>query len=138
MTRIPFLFVMLVVLGLVIPSIGQDYYLGVTGGLNLAKMKITGDGEDQNVDGLTLSGVGGIVGLKFKENLSLQLRPLYLQKGGTLKQDNEPDIDFMMSYLEVDVSLKISTGDKIRPYLIVGPSIGFLMSAEVEVQEEFC
>lgn len=137
MKCLPFLVSMILVLSLVIPATGQDYYLGVTGGLNLAKMKITGDGEDQNVDGLTLFGVGGIIGLKFKDNMSVQLRPLYLQKGGTLVQDDDsPNIDFLMSYIELDIAIKIWTGDELRPYIIGGPSVGFLLSSEIELDLE--
>lgn len=137
MKHLLFLLSMIAVLSLVTPAIGQEYYLGVTGGMNIAKMKITGDGEDQNVDALNRLGIGGIIGVRFKDNLSLHLRPLYLQKGGTVTQDApSPNIDFIMSYLEVDISLKITTGDQLRPYLIAGPSLGFLLSGEVELDIE--
>jgi opacity protein-like surface antigen len=137
MKRLLFLVAMIVVLSLAIPAVGQEYYLGVTGGMNMAKMKITGDGETQNVDALNNLAIGGIFGVKFKDNMSLQLRPLYLQKGGTLTQDApSPDIDFNMSYLEIDISLKITTGDQLRPYIIAGPSLGFLLSAEIEFDSE--
>jgi opacity protein-like surface antigen len=132
-----FLVCMILSLSLAIPVMGQDYYLGVTGGMNIAKMKITGDGDEQNVDALNRYGVGGIIGYKFKENMALQLRPLYLQKGGTLIQDDDsPNVDFLMSFIELDLSLKVTFGEQLRPYIIGGPSIGFLMSSEVELDVE--
>lgn len=133
MKQLPFLLSMIVVLSLVIPATGQEIYIGVTGGMNIADMKITGDGKEQKVDPLNLFGIGGIFGVRFNKNFSLQLRPLYLQKGGTLDQDlPSPDIDFRLLFLELDLSLKAAVGNQLRPYILAGPSIGFLMTAELE------
>jgi hypothetical protein len=135
MKQLPFLFSIFVVLSLIIPATGQDIYLGVTGGMNIADMKITGDGKEQKVDPMNLFGIGGIFGARFNKNFSLQLRPLYIQKGGTLDQDlPSPDIDFRLSFLELDLSLKAAVGNQLRPYILAGPSIGFLMTAEAEAE----
>ena len=133
MKKLPFLLSMIVVLSLVIPGTGQEFYIGATGGMNIAEMKITGDGEEQEETPLNRLGIGGVFGFRFDDNFSLQLRPLYLQKGGTLDQDSpSPDIDFRTSFIELDLSLKAATGNTIRPYILAGPSIGFLMTSELE------
>ena len=133
MKRFPFVLGMIAVLSVAIPAIGQEMYIGASGGMNIADMKITGDGEDQNVNSVNLFGIGGILGLRFNDHFSLQLRPLYIQKGGQLAQDQpSPNIDFRLSYIDLDLSLKAAIGDQVRPYILAGPSIGFLMSAELE------
>lgn len=113
----------------------QELYLGIIGGMNIADMMIMGDGEEQTVNLCNLYGFGGIVGLKFNKNFSLQLQPLYMKKGGTLDQDQpSPDIDFLMTFLEMDVSFKAATGNRFRPYVLIGPSIGYLLTANLETK----
>jgi hypothetical protein len=112
---------------------GQAVYFGTTGGMNIADMKIIGDGEDQDVNSLNRLGIGGLLGVRFGRHLSLQLRPLYMQKGGTMVQPPPSvDIDFLLSFLELDLTLKAVTGKRIRPYVLAGPTLGFLSTAEVE------
>ena len=133
MNKKQFTFIVLISIFMIIPTNGQDFFYGITGGMNIADMKILGDGEEQTVDPLNLWGFGGIFGVKMNENISFQLRPMYLQKGGTLIQDDEsPIIDFNMSFLEIDLSVRASAGDQVKPYLLAGPSIGFLLNAESE------
>ena len=113
---------------------GQEVYFGTTGGLNIADMKITGDGEDQDVNAMNRLGIGGLLGVRFGRHLSLQLRPFYMQKGGTMIQPPPSvDIDFHLSFVELDLTLKAATGNRIRPYVLAGPTLGFLSTAEVEV-----
>jgi len=133
MKRILLFISVIVVCGLIYQAKAQDIYLGITGGMNIADMKIMGDGEEQTLNTRNLYGFGGILGLQLNNNFSLQLRPLYLQKGATLDQDQpSPDIDFLMTFLEMNVSLKAVTGNQLRPYVLVGPSLGYLITAEVE------
>lgn len=113
----------------------QGIYLGITGGMNLSDAIITGDGLDQEVDGLSLFGVGGVLGIEFGKHLALQLRPLYLMKGGMLIQDlPAPDIDIRGSVIEIDGSLKFSMGKWLRPYLLAGPTIAFVLNQEAEAE----
>jgi len=136
MKRFTFLLVIITLGCLINPVIGQEFYFGVTGGMNLADMKIIGDGEEQTVNPRNLYGIGGILGLQFNKSLSVQLRPLYLKKGGTLDQEQPSlEVDFTMSYLEFDISLKVATGNQFRPYVLAGPSIGFLMTSEAEFED---
>ena len=114
---------------------GQEVYFGTTGGLNIANMKIIGDGEDQDVSAMNRLGIGGLLGVRFGRHLSLQLRPLYLQKGGTMVQPPPSvDIDFLLSFVELDLTLKAATGKRVRPYVLAGPTLGFLSTAEVEAE----
>jgi hypothetical protein len=137
MKQLAFLLCIFIVLILVFPLSGQDIYLGVTGGMNIADMKIIGDGEEQTVEALNLFGIGGFFGSTLHNNFSLQLRTLYIQKGGTINQElPSPDIDIRMSLFELDLSLKATMGNQFRPYIVVGPSIGFLLKAETEFDSD--
>jgi opacity protein-like surface antigen len=135
MKRFMFPLSMMISLCLFVPVFGQEAYFGLTGGMNIADMKMTGDGVEQDVDRRNLMGAGGVFGVRFGDHFSLQLRPLYLQKGGTLDQAYpSPDIDFNLSFLQFDVSVKAAVGNRIRPYIMAGPSLGFLLTAEVETE----
>lgn len=135
MKQFTFLLVIISLGSLINPVKAQEFYCGLTGGMNMADMKIIGDGEEQDVNPLNLLGIGGIFGIRFDNHFSLQLRPLYLQKGGILDQDlPSPDMDFRMSFFELDLSLKAALGNQIRPYVLAGPTLGFLLTAEVETE----
>ena len=123
---------MLTIVFIVSPVFGQDLYFGMTGGLNRADMNILGDGEEQKVNSQSLWGTGGLIGIKLNNRFSLQIRPLYLKKGGIL--DLEPpsvDIEFKMAF---DLSVKAVFGKKFRPYILAGPSIGFLTKSEAKAK----
>lgn len=73
------------------------------------------------------------MGFRLNNNVCLEFEPMYLQKGGTDKADrNNPDIKWKLSFLEVPTFLKVSFGNKFRPYLMAGPTIGFLLSSAAE------
>jgi hypothetical protein len=130
-----FLYVTLLSAGLLInPTKAQDFFGGITGGMNIADMKVIGDGEEQTVNQMNLLGIGGTFGVRLNENFAVQMRSIYLQKGGILSQDesSSPDVNFNMSFIEMDLSLKAIHGDQLRPYLLAGPSIGFLLSSEAD------
>jgi hypothetical protein len=119
---------------LALPAGAQQYYAGAVGGLNFADMDLAyATGEDQVTAGRTAFGIGGVFGLRLNENVCLELQPMYLQKGGTDKADQvNPDIEWKYSFLEVPTFVKATFGQEIRPYVMAGPSFGFLLSAEAE------
>jgi hypothetical protein len=117
------------------PVVGQQLYIGGTGGINRADMSILGDGVEQTVNPRNLWSAGGVLGIQFNNHIALQLRPLYINKGGTLDQNSpSPDIGFQMSFFELDLSLKAAFGKQFRPYIVAGPSIGFPVTAEAGVE----
>jgi hypothetical protein len=113
----------------------QQPYLGVFGGVNFADL--TGkdnQGDKLNVSTQNIFGVGAVMGLNLNQNFSLQLEPMYLQKGGVLLQEppDTEEITFKMSFIEVPLLLKVQFGDQIRPYIMGGPTVGFLLSSKLE------
>lgn len=134
MKRLAYLLVALLGLALALPAGAQQYYVGAVGGLNSADMDLVyATGEDQVTASRTVLGIGGIFGLRLNKNVCLELQPLYLQKGGTDKADQvNPDIEWKYSFLEVPTFAKVTFGQEIRPYVMAGPTFGFLLSAEAE------
>lgn len=107
--------------------------LGVVGGLNIADVNADFDDEEMDVSDKTVFGFGGVVDLRLSENFSLYLQPMYLQKG-TRVTDKVDNIEFPFTYafLELPVFLKAEFGSAVRPYIMAGPTVGYLLSAEVE------
>jgi len=130
-----FLSFMLFAFCLVLPVSAQNCYVGVLGGLNFAAMDVVGDGEDQKVSSHRVFGAGGVFGIDLNTNFSLQLYPMYLQKGGIMEMgDSDPDIKFNMAFLEMPLFLKAALGKNIRPYVLAGPTFGFLLTSECEAE----
>lgn len=127
--------ILLVILAMVYSANAQQWHIGVLGGVNFADLNIKdGRGELENVSTRNAFGAGAMVELQLGQNFSLQLQPMYLQKGGALLQ-NQPDpeeINFEMSFIEVPLFLKVQFGEQIRPYIMGGPAVGFLLSSTLE------
>jgi hypothetical protein len=108
--------------------------MGIVGGPNFADMDlVTSTGTERLTSSRTLFGVGAVFELGISPNISFEAEPTYLQKGGTqMATTTDPNIDFKFTFLEIPLFLKISVGEKIRPYVKAGPTIGFLLSSNAE------
>jgi len=109
--------------------------LGVIGGLNIANVDAEFDDATMDVSNKTVFGFGGVVDLRLNENFSLYMQPMYQQKGALVTQLN-PNLDFpfKFAFLELPVFLKAEFGSTVRPYLMAGPTVGYLLSADTEVE----
>ena len=119
----------------VLPASAQ-ISLGVLGGLNLANLNMDeGDMGDAEFASRTVFGFGGILDYSISENVALRLEPMYLQKGADIVVDGYDDQFIVkLSYFEVPMMFKYSFGsDNVNPYIMAGPSIGFLLEAKTEV-----
>jgi hypothetical protein len=125
----------ILVLLVAVPQVrAQRVYWGLVGGLNFAELKVkNAEGVYRPTSPRTLFGLGGIIGFELNKNVSLQLEPMYLQKGATiLATQIDPNWDLTMTFLEIPVFLKLSLGKTVRPYVLAGPSFGFLLSSKGE------
>jgi hypothetical protein len=79
--------------------------------------------------------IGGILDCPITKNLSLLIEPTYVEKGTYAQpftyRDNLPRLSFDLSYLELPLLLKYSVGKDFKPYLVLGPSLGFNLSSNV-------
>ena len=112
-----------------------QHRIGVIGGLNFADAEVEIARQSANVLDRTLLGLGGVEDLRLSKNFGLQLEPMYLQKGGA-STDIQPGVDFRLksSYVELPVFFKAEFGNAIRPYLMAGPSVAFLLQADLEAE----
>ncbi|NQT25136.1 PorT family protein [candidate division KSB1 bacterium] len=107
--------------------VGAQVNIGVLGGINLANVDID-PLEEVELSNLTAFGFGGVLDFNLNEMLTLHLELMYLQKGVNGKWDIY-DLENKVTYLEVPILLKYSIGTgNIKPYLIAGPTIGYLLS----------
>jgi hypothetical protein len=111
--------------------------IGIIGGINVnsAEVEILEEGAD--VSSNTVIGIGGVLDLRFNQNLGLRFEPMYLQKGiGKTELNIQPGIDWYSSssYLEIPVLIKAEFGERVKPYLLIGPSIGILLDSEVKAK----
>lgn len=130
-----FLFV-LFTLCMILPANAQ-VNLGVLGGLNLANINV-----DPPMEGIELSNrivfvVGGVLDYRLSKYSTLRLEPMYLQKGVKFETDEAPggvNYEFKSAYLEIPMMITYTfVIQKIKPYLIAGPTIGFCLSAKKDI-----
>jgi len=116
------------------PTTGTPHRIGFVGGLNIASFSgVNEDGEDLNFSSRTIFGLGVVLDLALKPNLSLLFEPMYLQKGAELTFDEGILGKFEAAYLEVPVFFKFALGSRtVRPYVMAGPTIGFNLSHELQ------
>jgi hypothetical protein len=130
------LLMVLVVLAMTL-SASAGPQLGIVGGLNIANADVeNADGDvDLDLDSRTGFGVGGVVDFRLTETAVLRLEPMYLQKGAKESQGIE-EAAWELAYLEIPAFLKFDLGSgTTKPYVLVGPTIGFLLSSEFKLTE---
>lgn len=136
MKKFTCLLVVILIIGIVVPAHSQ-VRIGVIGGLNIANMKaVVDNGTTADVSSRTLFGVGGVVDLGLNEVFSLRFEPMYLQKGaGKTTLETQPGFDWKMksTVLELPLFVKAEFGEKVRSYIMAGPSIGILLSSDIDL-----
>ncbi len=113
-------------------QVGAQVSLGVVGGVNFSDFKSEGTSV-RDVSSHTVFGVGAILDLRLTRHLHVCMEPMYIQKHGTAEQiDYEnPAIDVLMAFVELPIFFKYSFGNTIKPYLMAGPTLGYLINAEL-------
>jgi len=114
---------------LAISAFAQGISFGVKGGVNYTSLS-----GDDVPDGLSWKlGFGGgvVAALNVMDMFVIQPEVLYTMKGG---EDPDLEYSFDLTYVEVPVLLKYSVPMEgmISPNFFVGPSLGILMSAELD------
>ena len=116
-----------------ISSAKAQISVGVMGGINFADFALKNAGEGSDIAFRTAYTVGASIDYQLYRDFQISLEPMYLQKNARLNQANpDPDIDLSITYLEIPLLLKAYFGQEIRPYLLAGPSAGFLLNSEAQ------
>jgi hypothetical protein len=112
-----------------------QHRIGVVGGLNFADADVEIENEPADVSSRTAFGIGGVVDLRLSEIFSLHFEPMYLQKGaGESELAIQPGVEWKLksTHLELPLLLKAEFGTTVRPYVMAGPTIGILLSSDIE------
>ncbi len=111
--------------------------VGILGGANFATLNFSRVDPEVSLRSKTFFGAGILVETVFSDKLSLQLEPMFLEKGGKIEirdffgENAVGSLRF--SYIELPVLLRLSKpSGKARPYLILGPSVGYRFRAKAK------
>ncbi|KAA3656763.1 MAG: PorT family protein, partial [Calditrichaeota bacterium] len=112
----------------------QQFHVGVFGGLHKSNMTITDDfGKDQETESMNYGGVGAVLGYTLNSQFTVEIQPMYMQKGALLKgsttDPGDIDLEFKSHFIDVPVLLKMHFGEEARPYLLAGPRLGYKLSS---------
>jgi opacity protein-like surface antigen len=111
--------------------------VGVLAGANVANLDLNMEEPDVTLRAKTLFAAGMVVEVGLSRNLSVQLEPMYLRKGGRIEiRDffgDDASGSLRLSYVELPVLLKLSrSAGRVRPYLMLGPSVGYRVDAKIK------
>jgi hypothetical protein len=108
--------------------------VGVLSGLNFSDAKIEDNlGSNVEVTGQTAYGAGVLLQYQLSDHLSLATNVLYLGKAIAARNEAGLVFDVRAGYIEMPLYLKYSFGSRVRPFLFLGPTVGFLLDSEVEI-----
>ena len=116
----------------------NKFSLGIIGGLNFADMYFPNSQglDDQEITTLLGFGAGAVLDIRLSENILVRIEPMYLQKGGKIEEGtdpvNQPEGQIKSSYIEVPLLIQYTFGNRIKPYLIAGPTVGYNLTSEIE------
>lgn len=136
MKRIMTLYTIMII-SLLMNTAYAQWSIGILGGPNFADLEINivdNTITDYDVQSRTLFGVGGFFGIYLNEYLSIQLELMYVEKGGVFTQPSIPDMRIKSNQIELPLILKAGIGENIRPYIIGGVFLSFVLDATVETE----
>lgn len=112
----------------------QQFHAGILGGFNIADMRITDDfGNPERTESMNFGAIGTVFGYEINQQFTLELQPMYVQKGALLKHGttnpNDPDLEFKSNFIDLPLLLKMHFGDETRPYVLAGPRLGFKLGS---------
>lgn len=106
--------------------------IGFLGGLNRATFHETPSEPGLDFATRNLFEAGGVLNLGLGGRFSLRIEPMFCTKGSKVTIDifGAETGTVRLSYLELPVLLNVSlSSGAVRPYIIAGPTLGYLTSA---------
>ena len=111
------------------PAVAQTR-VGLIGGANSSGYHAPQDGADHSNE--TGFVVGAVVDLFFTDVLGLRLEPMYIRKGGSAGSAAvQEEVTLEASLLELPVFLTLGFGETTRPYLLAGPTFGYVLTSKL-------
>ena len=125
----------LIMMSFIAPALAQNISFGIIGGANWTDIKLTTDGEEEDVSARRAYGIGGLVSLNMNDMFSIELTPMFVRISNLMDQvDPDPDFDMYYNYLQVPLFFKLKSPGTIRTYIKAGPVVGILLTAEADVE----
>lgn len=108
---------------------------GPIAGAGLADMRVR-NAKDGDAAMRAYYGVGGIVDIALNKRVALVLSPMVVTKGAGLRIDGNGTETLKLTYVDLPVLLRRNLGgDAVRPYVLAGPSVGFLIKGRLSSDE---
>ena len=108
---------------------------GLIGGLNFSDARIEDNlGNEMETTGQTQFCAGILAEISLAGNLSIGTNVLYAQKAVEVINEDNLIFDVWSGYIEIPIYLKYTFAEKVNPHLILGPTVGFLLKSEVDVE----
>ncbi|MGD8306304.1 MAG: porin family protein [Ignavibacteria bacterium] len=146
MKKINCLVIAILILG-TLPAYSQSsefqmnrFSLGVIGGLNFADLHFPNSQgpDDQEISTRLGMAIGAVLDIRISENIFARIEPMYIQKGGKIEEGtdpiNQPEGKIKSSSIEIPILIQFTFGNKIKPYLIAGPTLGYNLKSEIEFE----
>ena len=113
--------------------IHTQWEVGGVVGINLASISVDPEPSSEDYSGRLGFGFGFVADRELTDQIDLHFEPMFLMKGSTIKEDGD-EISQKLSYLEVPVMVRyhFEAEGTARPYVMGGPSLGFLLSAKYD------
>jgi hypothetical protein len=114
------------ILAFAVPATGQ-VRVSVIGGVNVASLDA--DADDFTTPDSKIGLVGGAaVTIPVMPRLTIRPEVLYSQQGGSGTSDGD-DVTFAGELIEIPVLAQINFGGRFRPFVLAGPTFGFVATA---------
>ena len=111
---------------------------GVQAGLSLASLSADPDPAPFALDTAARGSASAHLEYCLSDHVFLETRAAYVQKGarGTVAAAPGVELHFLLDYVALPLFLKVKYGERLRPYLMAGPEIGFKTDATVRLRVE--
>ena len=110
---------------------------GLIAGLNLATLS----GDDKDMDGISPDSkmgfaAGGFLVFNFTDAVGIRPEVLYSQRGAKYESEGY-EVKVKLDYIEIPILLQytVPMEGSVSPIILVGPTLGIKMSAEVETPD---
>ncbi len=134
-----------VIVAVTAPATAADIRVGGAAGVSLASVSAESDARLKFSSRGTFAG-GAVIEVGLSRRIAVQLQPMLLGRGASAAGKNETFVSGQLvestpvdgalrfRYFELPVRLKITAGgERVRPYALAGPSVGFLSRATAQL-----
>jgi opacity protein-like surface antigen len=120
------------------PAFAQQIRFGILGGLSLATIEFDPDPGDFEFGRREGPAAGVSLEFGLNDHFAIEPRALWVRKGAELTDSDFGALDssIQIDYVSVPVFFKLRGGGAIRPYIAVGPEVGFKLNAKTVFRAE--